>query len=86
MSSQIVHALLRGQPLCGFSTDVPARWPAGHVWTNASDLSNINCIGCKQKAEEMAKPTERATTAISEKGIAQVGDTEDCEAGGIVRI
>lgn len=86
MSSQTVHALLHGQPLCGFSTDVPASWPHSHVWTDVSDLKNINCSGCKQKAEEMAQPKVRATTAIGEKGIVKVGDTDDGEDGGILRI
>ncbi|QQR65297.1 hypothetical protein IPH92_01810 [Candidatus Kaiserbacteria bacterium] len=62
MSSKIVHALSHGQPLCGFSTDAPAFWPAGHVWTRVSDRENINCSGCKQIIDEMSRQAESATS------------------------
>jgi hypothetical protein len=50
-----VHALQGGQPLCGFSQDIPANWPSSHAWTEVDDLENINCCACKSKAEELAK-------------------------------
>lgn len=46
-----VHALLEGLPLCRFSTDVPANWPKGHVSTDPSDETNINCPACCIVAE-----------------------------------
>ena len=52
-TEQTVHALLHGQPLCEFSSAVPAEWPAGHVWTQIEDIENINCSFCKQRAREL---------------------------------
>ncbi len=54
--NRIVHALLEGRVLCGFSSDVPANWPPGHVWTQVTDLTNINCPECKRIAEGMRRP------------------------------
>ena len=82
----IVHALLYGQPLCGFSTGVPRDWPPDHKWTQVSDLGNINCPGCKDEAEKHLKNQSTTTSAIGEKGIVQDGDTSDGEAGGILRL
>lgn len=84
---QTVHALSQGYPLCGFSKDFPAHWPTDHVWTYVTDLQNTNCCVCKQRAMEMVQPEQNITTmAIGEKGIVQVGATNDCEDGGILRI
>ena len=41
-----VHVLQHGLPLCGFSRDVPGKWPSGHSWTYADDLRNVTCRGC----------------------------------------
>lgn len=47
-----VHALLHSLPLCGFSQDVPDNWPERHFWTEVGDVGNINCLSCKEAAEE----------------------------------
>lgn len=36
----IVHVLLRGLPLCGFTRDVPARWPKGHRWATIQEATD----------------------------------------------
>ncbi len=51
----IVHALLDGLPLCGFSRKNPNEWTPNHLWTNVSDLTNINCTECKKLAEKLSK-------------------------------
>lgn len=28
----MIHALFVGRALCGFSNEVPGKWPEGHVW------------------------------------------------------
>ncbi len=47
----IVHALVDERPLCGFSDDELENWPPEHSWTEATDLENINCPGCREKAK-----------------------------------
>lgn len=97
--NQTVHGLLNGHPLCGFSVDDPADWPVEHGSTSADDVRNITCPTCKQKAEgkkvQEASMRDRAnryedrsvpTTPIGDKGIAQAGESPDCEDGGILRI
>lgn len=42
-----------------------------------------------QQAEAVSKqepPRQISTTSIGEKGVAQVGESDDCEDGGILRI
>ena len=54
-SGVIVHALLYGLPLCGFSREVPGKWPDGHKWVYVEDKELLTCDGCKealQKVEE----------------------------------
>ena len=41
-----VHLLDEGLPLCRFSTEVPGRWPHGHLWTYVDDYENANCAAC----------------------------------------
>jgi hypothetical protein len=40
-----VHGLSEGLPWCGFTTEVPARWPLWHLWDTR--LSRINCERCR---------------------------------------
>jgi hypothetical protein len=40
MTPIIVHVLFEGLPLCGFSRDVPSRWPMGHRWVSIMDREN----------------------------------------------
>jgi hypothetical protein len=52
-------------------------------WTGApSDLYAFDCISIKAKSSD----EQRATVAIGDKGIAQIGSTADCEDGGILRL
>jgi len=46
----IVHAVIHGSPLCGFSNDFPKNWPEGNIWTDENDIKNINCPTCKEEA------------------------------------
>jgi hypothetical protein len=52
----VVHALLSGKPLCGFSNEPPTNWPAGHLWTHVEDIYNITCRGCRNEAEGLLNP------------------------------
>ncbi len=42
-----VHLLDQGLPLCGFSREVPARWPHKHIWSPLRRDSN--CHHCKSE-------------------------------------
>lgn len=55
MKVKVVHVLLYGLPLCLFTRDFPRDWPEGHVWTEHTDMDNISCSGCKEKAEKIIK-------------------------------
>ena len=48
--ANVVHVLQHGLPLCGFSKDVPASWPGGHVWTSVDNVSDVTCLPCKKEA------------------------------------
>jgi hypothetical protein len=45
----VVHALREGLPLCGFTTEVPARWPHLHYWSNRP--KQLTCRGCIETFE-----------------------------------
>ena len=56
----VVHVLLAGYPLCGFSRGVPSTWPRGHKWARLdTELEHANCEACKTAAaarkEEMRR-------------------------------
>ena len=46
----IVHALVAGRLLCGFSDKDPVDWPPEHSWTDVSDSEHISCPDCVAKA------------------------------------
>ena len=48
-SDTTVHALQAGSPLCRFSDDVPASWPAGALWVEAGD-PGVTCEACLEVA------------------------------------
>lgn len=54
----------------------------GHL-VNATIWANY-AVALKKAVEHQENPA--STIAIGEKGIAQVGGTDDCEDGGILRI
>jgi hypothetical protein len=45
----LVHVLVGGWPLCGFSRDVPGSWPAGHRWVRVGE-PEANCPACLKRA------------------------------------
>lgn len=45
--TMVVHRLLSGLPLCGFSADEPKLWPKGHKWTDDAGL--VNCARCREQ-------------------------------------
>ena len=45
----VIHILSEGYPLCGFSTDVPVRWPKTQQWVSIDDCKDANCQACKDK-------------------------------------
>lgn len=48
----VVHALYRGLPLCGFTTNTPNKWPVGHMWVGKDETASLTCDACKRKAQE----------------------------------
>ena len=55
MAERVVHALYHGLPLCGFSNEVPNKWPEGHQWTDVNDTGFITCTVCQRKAIRKSK-------------------------------
>lgn len=55
-----VHILRHGQPLCGFSSEVPVNWPDGHFFTRKKDKAT--CPGCKAKANVNLKSRRKETS------------------------
>ena len=50
---KVVHVLLYGLPLCGFSRDLPAQWPDGHVWTHLGSDDPVSCRACAAQVREL---------------------------------
>lgn len=48
-----VHILHHGLPLCGFSKDVPGKWPEGHKWTAIHRPDHSTCVGCDEEWNKM---------------------------------
>jgi len=47
LAAEVVHVLVHGLPMCGFTRDVPRDWPGGHVWTRAGSGECISCSQCR---------------------------------------
>jgi len=51
-----VHVLHRALPLCGFSTELPRRWPEGHRWVSlfewVGEPSLATCPECADLARD----------------------------------
>lgn len=53
-----LHVLHYGQPICGFTTDTPDKWPEGHRWIGIEDWNQLsNCPGCRDRAAAMTGGT-----------------------------
>lgn len=59
MAERTVHILFNGLPLCGFSNELPGRWPEGHWWVRTEQAGLATCTGCiavrawqEERAEE----------------------------------
>jgi hypothetical protein len=50
----VVHVLLEGRPLCGFSPAPPNEWRPNHRWTRIDDLDNVTCKDCLIRARARA--------------------------------
>lgn len=54
-----IHFLHFGQPLCGFSNEVPRDWPPGHCWAGLDDNeAKANPLAC-QACLAVARKTGR---------------------------
>jgi hypothetical protein len=51
---RVVHILLAGWPLCGFSRELPSGWPKGHLWVPVSESAEANCPGCVREKKDRA--------------------------------
>ncbi len=49
-----IHGLEDRKALCGFSNLHYKRWPEGHIWVPAHNISRITCPLCKAAAERQA--------------------------------
>ena len=51
VQNAIVHGLMAGSPLCGFTQAKPVDWPVGNIWVDvALAAEKITCLGCKRVA------------------------------------
>lgn len=50
-----LHVLRYGLPLCGFSNEVPAKWPAGNRWVPIDDLKHATCKQCVINAQQVIR-------------------------------
>lgn len=56
MRDAVVHVLREGFPVCGFSREVPAKWPEEHSFIGINDvnkLSDITCPHCREAARKV---------------------------------
>ena len=55
-----VHVLLYGLPLCNFTTEAPAFWPAGDRWVYLGEAAKANCPGCIETADGIGEAGDGA--------------------------
>jgi hypothetical protein len=51
-TKKVVHILKHGFAICGFTRNVPALWPAGHVWVGfewANAAALATCTECREQ-------------------------------------
>lgn len=48
----VVHVLVAGFPLCGFSMQPPTKWPQEHSWVHEAEAVEATCERC---CEEVSK-------------------------------
>lgn len=59
----IIHVLRGGLSLCGFSTEVPAKWPGEDRWVSIDDAENfgaVSCPGCLRRLRELVRPRKES--------------------------
>lgn len=65
----VVHVLVEGRPLCGFSLVVPGRWPDGHKWVRNSPndiaVAGPEICGACLEARHAMSPTSRVAVATA---------------------
>ncbi len=49
----IVHGLMSGLPLCGFTRELPVDWPSGHEWVDHQHVDYITCPKCRADTESI---------------------------------
>lgn len=63
-----VHILKHGFPICGFSRDLPVKWPLGHLWVafNSPEAAEATCGVCIRDfdAYRRAQETGRSLNPI----------------------
>lgn len=47
----VVHVLQYGLPVCGFNTNIPARWPHGNKWCRADQIAQARRLGLRLCAD-----------------------------------
>jgi hypothetical protein len=54
----MLHVLIQGRALCGFSMRVPGEWPKGHMWIGLEEKNLATCPDCKRIADVPTPETE----------------------------
>jgi hypothetical protein len=49
----IVHIVINGHPLCGFTSDPPAKWPENQMAVEPEEAHYCNCWHCVSKMHDL---------------------------------
>lgn len=79
----VVHILVHGQPVCGFSYELPCNWPIGHKWVRAEEHSDATCNTCKKVAFQAFPPKSECADDPTDVCMPSDDDDWDCAFGYI---
>ena len=81
----IIHGVLHGWPLCGFTNKVPGEWPEGHAHVEG-DVLAMTCPDCIDEVVERISAaiieTDRCVSCGKDTGIPQDCPTHDPRRSG----
>jgi hypothetical protein len=53
-----IHILVSGIPLCGFTMELPTKWPIGHFYVREYEAEDATCQKCREVDVERMKVTK----------------------------
>lgn len=58
----VVHAMMSGKPMCGFTNTTPIHWLPRHSWVAFHEVARVTCPTCKERAEKHLRIDTVATS------------------------